>query len=223
MKTFFVPARYTGEIKFDDRIISKLPDKIGIVSTAQFLNQIDKVKEILEKSGKNVFIGKSLQGNNAQLLGCDVSSAQVIDDKIDAFLYIGSGEFHPRGVGLKTEKDIFSFNPITEEFRKLPRDEIGLYKKKKKAAYIKFLSSRNIGIIVSTKQGQNNLIRALELKKNSKDKKFYVFVSETIDFSQLENFPFIECWVNSACPRIDEDLVCLNLNEVEEIVKNKQN
>ncbi len=222
MKTFFVPATFVGKAHLEKEMIDKLPKNVGIVSTTQFLGKISEVKEQLKNAGKKVFVGKSLQGNFGQLLGCDVSSAEIIDEKIDAFLYLGSGEFHPRGVGLKTEKDIFVFNPSTNEFRMLPMAEVDSYKNRKKAGVLKFLSSKEVGIIVSLKQGQNGLVRALEMKRKFKEKNFYVFAFETIDFSQLENFPFVECWVNSACPRINEDLVCVNLKEVEEIIENKE-
>ncbi len=45
-----------------------------------------------------------------------------------------------------------------------------------------------------------------QLEKKYKNKRFYKFVFDTLDYSQLENFPFIECWVNTACPRIFDDL-----------------
>ena len=63
-----------------------------------------------------------------------------------------------------------------------------------------------LGVLVSMKPGQNQFKRAVELKKTLKDKEVYIFVSDTIDFSQLENFPFIECWVNTACNRIMDDM-----------------
>ena len=43
------------------------------------------------------------------------------------------------------------------------------------------------------------------LLKKYPDKKFYFFVDNTISYGQLENFPFVEVWVNTACPRIGLD------------------
>ena len=215
MKTLFIPARFIGKVEMDESFIGKLPEKIGIVSTSQFLNCLNSVKSLLEKSGRKVFIGKSLQGNYGQLLGCDVSSSAAIDDKVDAFLYIGSGEFHPRGVALKTSKEVFAFNPLANDFCRIERKEIEHYSKRKKAAYLKFLSSDKIGILVSMKQGQNSIKKAIELKKKLKTKECFIFIAETLDFGQLENFPFIQSWVNTACPRIDEDINCVNISEIE--------
>jgi len=67
---------------------------------------------------------------------------------------------------------------------------------------MKFYSADNIGILVSTKPGQNNLKEAIELKKKLK-KNCYIFVSDMINEAELENFPFIQAWVNTACPRIE--------------------
>ena len=56
--------------------------------------------------------------------------------------------------------------------------------------------------MITTKPGQNNLKKALELKA---DKNIYYFLDDTINFAELENFNFIDCWVNTACPRIAYD------------------
>ena len=50
-----------------------------------------------------------------------------------------------------------------------------------------------------------SLKKAQELEKTYPDKKFYLLLFVTLDFSQLENFNFIECFVNTACPRIAID------------------
>jgi len=61
--------------------------------------------------------------------------------------------------------------------------------------------------LITTKPGQNNLKKALELKSNDKykDKNFYFFLDDTVNFAELENFNFIDCWINTACPRIAFD------------------
>ncbi|MEK6808888.1 MAG: diphthamide synthesis protein [Nanoarchaeota archaeon] len=215
MKTLFIPARFIGKVRLKKSMIDKLPMSVGLVSTTQFLGSISSIKKQIEDSGRRVFVGDSLQGSKGHILGCDVSSAKAVDSEINAFLYIGSGEFHPRGVALETERDIFMFNPITNRFTRLDKNEIKKYKMRKKSAYLRFLSAKSIGIIVSTKQGQNNLLRALELRKRLKEKNSYIFIFDTIDFRELENFPFIDAWVNTACPRIDEDIDCVTLSDIE--------
>jgi len=77
--------------------------------------------------------------------------------------------------------------------------------KKAHANKVRFLHATNIGIIVTTKSGQQQYKPSKALQKKYPDKKFYTFVTDTVDFGQLENFPFIEAWVNTACPRIGYD------------------
>jgi 2-(3-amino-3-carboxypropyl)histidine synthase len=207
MKTIFIPAKYTGKVGLSEIELDKLPKKIGVVTTAQFLGKIDEIMNYLEKNEKEVVIDRGKQKNAGQLLGCDVGTAIKIQNKVDAFLYIGSGSFHPIGIALKTSKEVFQFNPITNVFSKLNKEDIEKYKKSRKAKYVKFLHADNIGVLVSTKPGQNSYKKALEIKKKleEKGKKCFIFVFDTLDANEMNNFPFIEFWVNTACPRIADD------------------
>jgi len=205
MKLMFVEARYKKPISIEKHVL-KLPARVGLVTTVQFIGQVKEVKSQLEKEGKKVFFGKGKHtAYQSQVLGCDVDAAVSVEKKIDAFLYIGSGMFHPIAISLKTKKDVFTFNPLTNKFNKVDKKEAEKINKRKKGALIKFLSSTEIGVIVTTKPGQQQLKQAFELKKRFKDKNFYFLMFNTIDFNQLENFPFIECFVNTACPRIALD------------------
>jgi 2-(3-amino-3-carboxypropyl)histidine synthase len=205
MKLMFVEARYKKPVLIGKHVL-KLPPKVGLVTTVQFIGQIKEVKSQLEKEGKKVFLGRGKHTvYQGQVLGCDVNSALSISNKVDAFLYIGSGLFHPIAISLKTKKDVFTFNPLTNKFSKVDKKEAEKINKKKKGALIKFLSSKEIGVIVTTKPGQEQLKKAFELKNKFKDKNFYFLIFNTINFNQLENFPFIECFVNTACPRIALD------------------
>ncbi|GAH34612.1 unnamed protein product [marine sediment metagenome] len=205
MKLMFIETRYKNLISIEKHVL-KLPKRIGLVTTVQFIGQIKKIKSMLEKKGKKVFFGKGKHTRyKGQVLGCDVQAAVSVEKKIDAFLYIGSGLFHPLAISLKTKKHVFTFNPLTKKFSKVDRKEVEKINKKSKGALIKFLSSKEIGVIVTTKPGQEQLKQAFELKKRFKHKNFYFLIFDTIDLGQLENFPFIECFVNTACPRIALD------------------
>jgi 2-(3-amino-3-carboxypropyl)histidine synthase len=209
METLFLEAKYKGKIDLSKIKLGELPKRIGLITTVQFVDYLDEIKEFLKD--KEVMVGKGKQKYEGQILGCDVSAAEV---DVDAFLYVGTGKFHPLIVGVKTGKDVFTLNPITGAFGKVDDNEIENYKKRKKAALVKFLSSDNIGILVSTKKGQYYDVETEKLEKKYPKKKFYVFMAETIDYKQLENFPFIEAWVNSACPRIEEDIKIVNISEI---------
>jgi len=71
----------------------------------------------------------------------------------------------------------------------------------------KFISAKSIGILVSLKPGQQQLILAEKLKLvlEKHNKMVFIFIDNNFNLLDLENFNFIECWVNSACPRIGTD------------------
>ena len=206
MKTEFIESKFKGNVKLNKIKADKLPKNIGLITTVQFVDYLGKIKNYLIKNNKKIFTIKGKQKYKAQILGCDLSAGEKIKDKADAFLYIGDGKFHPLGLAIKTNKKVFCFNPINNIFLKINNKEITKYKKITRIKKIKFLSAENIGILVSTKPGQSNLKKALEIKKKlEKDKKCYLFAFDTLNVNELENFPFIDIWLNTSCPRIEED------------------
>lgn len=203
MKVLNLHAKALVDIKLPEDKIKDLPEKIGLVTTIQHLDKLNSVKSQLKNAVKG-----------GQVLGCNTSSAEKINDKVEAFLFIGSGQFHPIAIALKTKKPVFCLNPFTKELKQIDKDEIEKYQKKQKASLTKFLSSNRIGILVSTKPGQYNMKKALELK-NKADKDYYIFQFDTLNPLELENFNFIECWVNTACPRIaDEKVNIINISDI---------
>lgn len=204
MKTLFIEAKSNADIKLSKQQLAKLPKKIGIATTIQHLH---KIKDVQKQIKGSIIAG--------QVLGCDVSKAEKIKNKVNAFLYIGSGEFHPLGIALAAGKDVFCFNPFTKKLTKITKKEIEKYNKKKKTALIKFLSAEKVGILVSTKPGQQQMKKALELAKR-KDKQYFIFAFDTLNEIDLENFPFIQCWVNTACPRIaDNKANIINIDDIK--------
>lgn len=167
--------------------------KLGLVTTIQNVGKLQEIKKILPNS---IICG--------QVLGCDASQAMRHINEVDAFLYIGSGKFHPLEIALQTKKRVICANPLTNEITEITKEEIELREKRIKGAYLKFLSSRKVGIIVTTKSGQGVLPLALRFKNSEimKDKESFIFLCNTLNPNELENYPDIECWVNTACPRI---------------------
>jgi len=200
MKTVFIEARHDDKIVLPDVAISKLPQNIGVFTTIQFINCLSDICVQIKSAGKNPILFKAKHAEHeGQILGCSI-------DKFDAdsFLFIGDGMFHPTALAIKNNKPVYIYNPFSKQFFELDLEIIEKYNKKTQGAYAKFLSSENIGILVSTKPGQNRLNDAEKLK-NSQDKNCYILIQNDIDFQGLENFPFIDCFVNTACPRIGYD------------------
>ncbi len=209
MKTLFIEARVDMNIILPDSLINQLPEKIALFTTIQFFDNLEKVKKQLEDSGKKVVL---LLGPHSkyegQALGCTIEtfdSGKYKNMDFQVFLYIGDGMFHPDALLIKNQKDVYCYNPFSGEVTVIDKHLMEQSIKHQKGAILRFYSSDNIGIIISIKPGQYHLRKARELQKKFPDKKFYLIVFSTIDFNQLENFNFVQCWVNTACPRIAYD------------------
>lgn len=213
MKKLFIPAKSDIDVlPVVEKALPMLGKRVGLITTIQHLHKLILVKEFLEKNRKKALVG-------GQVLGCNLKNAEGIVDKVDCLLYIGTGRFHPFGALMKTKKPIVCADPLLESVSVLAEKELERIEKRRMAAYVKFIDSENIGIILSKKPGQFNLRAAKFLEKQYKNKKFYYFVCDTLDMNELENFPFIECWVNTACPRIEDDFArsakpIINLDEL---------
>lgn len=203
MNIIHIHAKSTADVKLSEAALNALPARLGVITTIQHLHKLDEVISQLKEAVKG-----------GQVLGCNAYSARQIADKVDAFLFVGSGEFHPIAVALETGKKVFKWNPFTKQLSVVKNEEIDRYKKRRSAVLAKFLSADKIGILISVKHGQNKIEKALDLA-GKKDKEYHLFAFDTLNPSDLENFPFIECWVNTACPRIaDEKQNIVNIDEI---------
>lgn len=202
MKTLFIPAKsklVINKLKIQE-ISKKLPKNIAIAYSIQYKNQAEQVKKILSKTHK---ITKFLQ-----VLGC--SKLKLKNTK--AILLIGDGKFHAVSLASETKLPIYILN---NSFSKISKKQIESLEKRQKSAYIKFLNANKIGILVSTKPGQQNLKKAIALKNKLKDKSSYLFVSNNLDTAEFENFG-LNSWVNTACRRLDiNDSSIINIDRLK--------
>lgn len=217
MKTLFVSAKCKFPIFFNSINFNSLPSKIGLISTVQFSNLLPELRKELEKKGKKIFVYK-----NPNILGCNAISAEKIQDKVDAFLFLSSGEFHILHAASKINKPIFQFNPITKEFSKFDANKTKAIKDKQEQLKKKFVLAKNIGILITTKPGQQKLKDSIKLKEKleHQGKNVFMFIANNLDLNQFENFPEISIYVNTACPglMLDSDKI-INLDQVEQILK----
>jgi diphthamide synthase subunit DPH2 len=55
----FVPAKYSKKIIFPENIIDKLPNRLMLFGSVQFLDQLSDIEKQFEKRGKKVLMIKS--------------------------------------------------------------------------------------------------------------------------------------------------------------------
>ena len=188
-------------------LLSGLPERIGLLATIQYLDLIPKVKSILEKSGRKVFVGTGDRriAYPGQVLGCNCSSAEAVLDEVDAFLFIGEGDFHPLAAAFGIKKDVIVLNPVTSEVRSMAevRDRI---LRKRFAAIQTAKNAQSFLVIVCSKVGQNRseeADRAIE-KIRSHGLKAYKAILEEITPLSLLSYR-VDAYVNTACPRVAMD------------------
>lgn len=193
MKVSFIDAKADFDIsKLKSLIVSKFKkERYGLVSAVQFLSQLEEIKKELPNS--------TIAG---QVVGCNVLNTIRLKEKVRGFIYIGSAYFYPIEIAAKTKLPVYIANPLTNKITKVSRQQIEEYEKKKKGKLLKFLSSAKIGILVSTKPGQEN-IKLAQLIKEKLNKESFIFISNTLNPSSLEDFQDIDCWINTACSRIE--------------------
>jgi len=193
MKLMHVHAKSTIDVRMPESVLKKLPKgRWGVVTTIQHQHKMADIIQQLEHA--------MLAG---QVLGCNASAAEKIKKDVDQWLFVGSGEFHPVQVAMMTSQPVYLWNPVAKEFGLLDKKRVDDWRKLKLGQLNNFLHAKRVGIIVTTKIGQKNLMRALELQKKA-DKEYFIFACDELDMSEFENFTFIDYWVNTACPRIPD-------------------
>ncbi len=220
MDFMLLNAKYKDEISLDKKALDlcKKFSKIALFSSVQFSKSLKPVIKVLEENKIKVLSSKPVRTNeHFQLLGCDVFKGNLnLNEEPDAYLYVGDGTFHPSALLLIQKDDtdykpIIVFNPIQKKVSVIKLSDFSRMLKKYKASLMNFLTAKNIGVLISIKPGQQQLKESLKLRKKLKEKNIYFFADNNFDYSEFENFNFIDVWVNSACPRIGFD-DAMNLN-----------
>jgi 2-(3-amino-3-carboxypropyl)histidine synthase len=208
--TVYVEAR--AAVNVEDVVRKALPlmakwHKIGLATTVQHVQTLDETREWLLRSGKIVAVGDSgRMGYPGQVVGCDYSNAKSIADEVEAFLFIGGGKFHALGVALSTSKPTVAADPFDNHVFRVD-DEAAKIVKQRWASIEEAKGGRIFGVIVGLKVGQRRLEQALSVKDylEKKEKSVVLLVSREITPESLIEFPSIDAYVNTACPRISID------------------
>jgi 2-(3-amino-3-carboxypropyl)histidine synthase len=182
--------------------------KIGLLSTVQYILQLSKVKEFLEKNGFEVVIGKA-SGRvlyDGQVLGCDYSSARSISDKVDKLVLIGAGKFHSIGLALETRKESIVIDPSSGSVF-TTKGLLRRYLKSRYAGMVEARTASNFAIIIGLKFGQLNLSEAMRVREKlaKSGKSVTIFCVDNLDPERLNFMADIDAFVVVACPRIAID------------------
>ncbi|HII17217.1 TPA: 2-(3-amino-3-carboxypropyl)histidine synthase [Candidatus Woesearchaeota archaeon] len=229
MEVMFIDAKTKEEkIILDSGTVDycKKYKVIAVYAAVQFASQLPTAVSQLAEAGIEVITSQpDRTSREFQILGCDTfhPGLRLARDP-DAYLYVGDGLFHPRALALAQKdadrfREIIRYDPFAKQHFILDESDVRAILRSYKGNLMAFLAATNIGVIVTTKSGQQQFVPGKELAKRYPEKSVYYFAENTIDFSRLEDFPFIEVWVNTACPRIGYDdaterrIAMVNLND----------
>lgn len=208
--TIYVEARASINVnEAVEKAISLLADfsKIGLATSVQHVQTLNETRELLVRAGKTVIVGDAGHvGYAGQVIGCDYSNVKSIADEVEAYLFVGGGMFHALGIALSTSKPTFIADPydnrafsVNEEAQKLLKMHWACIEQAKNA--------KTYGVIVGLKPGQKRLDEALKIKELIEKKGYnaYLLAIREVTPESLLEFPAIDAYVNTACPRISLD------------------
>jgi 2-(3-amino-3-carboxypropyl)histidine synthase len=187
-----------------------VPRRLGLVASVQHLDLVEPFVEALAGRGYVVRLGSGDRRLRypAQALGCNYTSAETVSEDVDAFLFLGTGRFHPIGLAFAVDRPVWSLDPLRNEIE--PPIDRGALIRRRQLLVGSVRDARRWGILVSTFAGQNRTATALRLqaRARARGREAELFVSDRIDPRDLVGRD-VDAYVCTACPRIaldDSDL-----------------
>ncbi len=177
---------------------SEDPD-VGLVTTAQHMNQFDEMREFLEEEGYEVHTrrGDDRLTHEGQVLGCNYASADVDADQM---LYVGGGKFHPLGLAMEhPEKHVVIADPVNNVVSVADTEK---FMKQRYATVHAAMDAEEWGVIYCTKIGQGRWETAQDIVAENDDA--YLITMDEVTPDRLMNFG-LDAYVNTGCPRITTD------------------
>ncbi len=207
--TFFVEMREpAGD---PDRLADTVarggvPRHLGVVASIQHLDLLPAFVRALEARSYVVRTGTggARLAYPAQALGCNYTAAEAVRDEVEAFVFLGTGRFHPIGLAFAVDRPVWSLDPL-QNLLEAPIDREGLIRRRQ-LLVASVRDARRWGILVSTFAGQNRHPMALALQRRAADhgREATILLSDRIDPRDLEGRD-LEAYVSTACPRIALD------------------
>jgi 2-(3-amino-3-carboxypropyl)histidine synthase len=181
--------------------------KIGLVATVQHVQTLDETRELLLEAGKTVAIGDAGHLKHpGQVTGCDYSNAKSVSKEIEAFLFVGGGRFHALGATLATAKPTIIADPFERRAYSIEKEAQRILRQRW-ASICEAEKAESFGVLVGLKTGQKKLDEALKIKEKleKSGKKVTLLAVREINPEVLMQFPVIDAFVNTACPRVSLD------------------
>jgi len=206
--TYFISAQSTHDIETCLKAsLPLLADPIGLVTNTQHLHRLEEALDFLKKNDHHAHTDKgSLRiTSNAQVIGCNYTAATTMDDRVASYLFLGSGDFHPLGLALSTDRPVIAANPYDGSARAMTgiKDR---FLRQRHGAISSAAKAESFGLLLSPKPGQKRSGIAQRARRQLTDagKSSFLIASEEMRADQLQYYP-VDVFVNTACCRIATD------------------
>ncbi len=210
VNTLYWPLHYRIADEAIEKIVGHLKalkvKAVSLNAASQYVKDLDRLAKALKEAGIETRQGKTKSALvTGQVLGCDYSNPQAVEKEVDAHLFYGDGLFHALGLLFATKKPSYQFNPLTLEWVDLNKYH-DKFLRRRYALIGKAQEAKVFGILISSKIGQFRKKLAVEMKKlvEKHGKKAYLFSLDNVNPAALLGLG-VDCWVNTACPRIATD------------------
>jgi 2-(3-amino-3-carboxypropyl)histidine synthase len=177
--------------------------RVGLIASVQHKALLGDLGRVLEGRGVEVAVDRATGG---LVLGCRVEAAKSLEGRVDAFLYLGGGDFHALGAAMAVEKEVF----VADLYRNEVRDLRDLKRKtlaKRWWAIAEAVKARRFGVFMVAKSGQYQRATAERIGQGleSKGRAAYMLIANEINWERLAPFGFVEAFIVTGCPRIAID------------------
>ena len=207
--TYFVEMRHPGG---DPKALAELvrdaglPRELGLVASIQHLDLVPSLQRELGALGYTLLVGAGDRrlAYPGQALGCNYTSAESVEERVGAFLFLGTGQFHPLGLAFAVRKPVYTLDPL-QGILEPPIDREALVRRR----HLRVAAchgARRFGILVSSFAGQDRSPMALSLQRRAREqgREAEILVFDRLDPRDLEGRD-LDAYVNTACPRIALD------------------
>ena len=199
-EVIFEPCPMDFDIAVLENALPHLKEEtVGLVTTVQHVHLIPAMERFLQSKGISCSVaeGGGRTPNRGQVLGCSFTAAKATG--AEEILFVGTGLFHPIGIALATRARVIALDPLTGTAQEVSGDAL---MRRRFTVMEKARGAKSVGIIVSTKSGQQRMDLARRLASLSPVA--VIVTMREVNPDELLNLGFA-CYVNTACPRLAYD------------------
>jgi 2-(3-amino-3-carboxypropyl)histidine synthase len=214
----YIPAYYKSTLSptEEEQIAGILSERgikrVGILGTIQHARLIPVIAERLQSRGIHAMIGKPRYSwmEQGQILGCEVSAAEAVNDSVEGFLVVAGGYFHATGVYLATGKPVIIYDPYRGIVEDYTRKAYSVLAKRYYMIEEAKEKGRRVGIIMGTTPGQYRpaIVGRLVTEGSRMGYQHTLLVSRYLDMDRLisiDNGLGLDFYVVTSCPRLPID------------------